>query len=315
MARYFCSVAAADRDEGLSGTASRVDRWLLIEAPGPWSPRSLPRPRGLADAVLLDLQRRAARFRARTLLIRRPGRGDPADALAGSRRIFVADSRPGSERLLSARISDADLPGLRLPFDDSGHADDDDVRDGRWQSHERLIGVCTHGRHDPCCAVWGRPVAAALARALPRETWEVSHLGGDRFAANLLLLPHGHYLGRVPPSLAAGVVEGVARGERPHLYYRGRSCYPMPAQAALALAVDRLERSDLDGLVPRTARRIGEREWAVTLSDLAGAAAGTPRAWQVVVRRDRGPLARLTCTSGHEEATPQWRLVELSAIR
>jgi len=308
MPRYFCSVAAADRDEPVTGTASRIDRWLLVEAPGPWSPRSLPHARGLPDVVLLDLQRRAAAFRARTLLIRRPGRGDPADALAGSRRIFAADSRPGHERLLCARVADLELAELQLPFADG------DVVPDRWWPVERFVGVCTHGRHDPCCAVWGRPVATALARALPEETWEVSHLGGDRFAGNVLLLPHGHYLGRVPAALAADVVAQVARGERPHLYYRGRSCYPMPAQAALALVAGRVERSELDGLVPRTVRRIGEREWAVILTESPDTA-GALREWRVVVRRDRGAVARLTCTSAHEEATPLWRLVELAAIR
>ena len=48
---------------------------------------------------------------------------------------------------------------------------------------EPMLLVCTHGVHDTCCAVRGRPVAAALARRWPEATWECSHVGGDRFAA------------------------------------------------------------------------------------------------------------------------------------
>ena len=65
------------------------------------------------------------------------------------------------------------------------------------QRRSRCCCVCTHGRHDACCAERGRPVAAALAAAHPEQTWEVSHIGGDRFAANVLVLPDGLYYGRV----------------------------------------------------------------------------------------------------------------------
>src|SRR4029453_5830608 len=58
------------------------------------------------------------------------------------------------------------------------------------------------GRHGACCAERGRPVAAALAQAHPEETWEVSHIGGDRFAGNLLVLPNGLYYGRLDPGPA-----------------------------------------------------------------------------------------------------------------
>ena len=76
-----------------------------------------------------------------------------------------------------------------------------------------MLLVCTHARHDQCCAVRGRPVAQALARAFPDETWESSHLGGDRFAATMILLPHGLYYGRVPTADAAAIVERYLQGE------------------------------------------------------------------------------------------------------
>ena len=66
--------------------------------------------------------------------------------------------------------------------------------------HENRFFVCTHGKHDPCCAKYGRPVAAALDHQWPERTWETSHLGGDRFAGNVLILPIGIYYGRVGPN-------------------------------------------------------------------------------------------------------------------
>ena len=107
----------------------------------------------------------------RLLLVRRPG-----DRLADSgRRWAYADSRPGREGLWwSVRSADADL------------LDGAVGRLGRRAGAERpAYLVCTHGGHDACCALRGRPLARALPAPGPADVWECSHLGGDRFAANV----------------------------------------------------------------------------------------------------------------------------------
>ena len=58
-------------------------------------------------------------------------------------------------------------------------------------STDPLVAVCAHGKHDQCCAVRGRSATAAIAAQYPELTWECSHLGGDRFAAAMLVLPEG----------------------------------------------------------------------------------------------------------------------------
>ena len=76
--------------------------------------------------------------------------------------------------------------------------------------------VCTNGRHDPCCADLGRPVVRALVAARAPDVWECSHIGGDRFAANLVCLPDGVYYGRVDPDGAPGLVADHRAGlDRP----------------------------------------------------------------------------------------------------
>ena len=92
--------------------------------------------------------------------------------------------------------------------------------------------MCTHGRHDACCAERGRPVAAALSAAHPEDTWEVSHIGGDRFAGNLLVLPHGLYYGRLDAPSAIAVAGDHEAGQLDLDHLRGRSGYAMPVQAA-----------------------------------------------------------------------------------
>ena len=97
--------------------------------------------------------------------------------------------------------------------------------------------MCTHGKRDDCCALRGIPLHAALARAartLPAEArpelWQTSHLGGHRFAATMVTLPHGYCLGRLSPDEASAI---LARGGLHDLErVRGRCLYPQAAQAA-----------------------------------------------------------------------------------
>ncbi len=290
---FRCASAAEARREDVAGTASRIDRWLLVEAPGPWGARALPQSRGVADAALLPLQQRAKAAHARTLLVRRPGDGVPS---GDRRQVFVADSRPGHERLLTTVVRLGELASLELPYEGPAVG---------WEPVAALVGVCTHGTHDVCCALRGRPVAAALARTHPDLTWEISHVGGDRFAANALVLPGGHYLGQLTAEGAPDVVDRLLAGERPDPCYRGRSCWPMPVQAALALAGVRLGLTALDALTPGGATRLPDGSWQVELASAAGA-------YAAVLAQEQGPdTSRLTCHAPDPLPVPRWRLIDL----
>jgi hypothetical protein len=96
----------------------------------------------------------------------------------------------------------------------------------------RQFFVCTHGRHDKCCAKFGQRVFQALSASaqqahIPAEIWEATHLGGHRFAATLLEFPSGHMYGRVTPEQAPSLLAG----EVPPELYRGCSFRPPWLQA------------------------------------------------------------------------------------
>lgn len=300
--RYLCSIASRDRDEPVFGTASRVDRWLLVESSGPWGQRALPQSRGLDDAVLLPLQQRAKQAHVRLLLMRRPGRSTGS----GVREVIAADSRPGYEFLLRRRVTTVDdLVDLPFPYDGELAG---------WEPRRAFIGVCTQGRHDPCCAVMGRPVATALASSHPELTYEISHVGGDRFAANVLVLPGGHYLGQVPPAEASRAVDQLLSGEVPTPYYRGRSAWPMAAQAAQRFAADELGVRSLDALRPHHIELTGPRQWRVRLAgdvDVDGRRDNPVAAGEIVVELEQdlsGEPVRLTCHATADHPPPAWRL-------
>jgi Sucrase/ferredoxin-like len=219
-----CSLRAQLRGDPMLGTAFPAGRLLLVEQPGPWGERGLRDSRfgrEAAEALLSKATAAGVRVQA----VRRPGR-TPRGA---AHRWALVDTRDGSESLRWGRYAD---PGevIDLPFDGApGELDD-----------RPLYLVCTHSKHDACCALRGRPVAKALGELRPGRVWETSHVGGDRFAANVLVLPVGLLYGRVLPFAAAEFVAAAEAGEVVGALLRGRVGLPATAQAALAFAHEHL---------------------------------------------------------------------------
>lgn len=119
---------------------------------------------------------------------------------------------------------------------------------------------------------------------------QASHIGGDRFAGNVVCVPEGLYFGRVGRAdvdgLLAAYVEGRIELER----YRGRSCYPFAVQAA------ELEVRRRTGLTGFTDLRLLSRSRAAvggSLVELLAEVAGDR--YEVEVAVELGAEAYLTC--------------------
>lgn len=70
------------------------------------------------------------------------------------------------------------------------------------------------------------------SRAPSLMTAQCSHIGGDRFACNVLWMPYGIYYGFVSPETAEELVESVRQKRILLSHLRGRSCFPPFIQAA-----------------------------------------------------------------------------------
>ena len=62
--------------------------------------------------------------------------------------------------------------------------------------------------------------------------WECSHIGGDRFAGNLVLLPDSLYFGHVDVAGAERVLAAHDAGRLDLANFRGRSTFRLAEQAA-----------------------------------------------------------------------------------
>ncbi len=292
---FRCSTASADISEPLAGTASTVRAFLLVEAPGPWGTDVVADSR-LPEAVKQRLSVLELRHRVRPLLIRREGR--PTAAPTRVFAAYVHTDRPWAETtelddvrdlldLDVTGVGDGRSPGL-TPYDDP------------------LFLVCTHGKHDACCAERGRPLYAAMRAAAPEHAWEVSHIGGDRFAANVLVLPHGLYYGRLGPGHAAGFVRSHLTGRLDLEHLRGRSSYPFSVQAAEVYLRRHLDLTTITPMSLTEHTRHGAETTAVF------AVAG--ERWEVRVHTELGQPRQLTCRAASSSVGQTHTLLEVRTL-
>lgn len=273
-----------------ASATKKARSWLLIEHPGPWAENvdDTEAAGPIADAV-----RRARRSGVRPQFIRRPGRRRAIPPLAVY-TAFPGGTADGGGAWLEARELDdpAELAGLDLEAVAAGRAPGFGS-----PAAGPLVLVCAHGRHNVCCARAGGPLARALGDRFGAMVWETTHLGGDRFAANVAFLPHGLYYGAMDEKRATAAVEAYARGEVVLERFRGRAGLPEPAQAAEHFVREHTGVVAIDGVRVESAD-----------GDTAVVRAGTDR-YRVRVERRAEPPCGAGCSD--ERATYVKREVAL----
>lgn len=232
-----CHDQSLTSGEPLAATApAGQGSWLLVEHPGPWPARepwrALPEPLALLAA-------RARDHGVTVGLIRRVTDRGPVAAPT----LLLASNRGAAPWLRRLRLdagaaddagadhASADHASAVAGVDLAALAAGDPPAAGTADAG-RVLLVCTHGRRDTCCARLGRPVALALAERHGDTVWETTHLGGHRFAGNLLCLPEGTLHGRLTAEAAPRVAAACLAGEVDPEYYRGRAGAAAIEQAA-----------------------------------------------------------------------------------
>ena len=270
--RPLCADSSREADEPLGATASRIDHWLLVEYPGRWS-RDVLGGSALPAGAKEHLREQLASLSHARLLLRPAARPPRARASvtctpsgAGRRRAPRTAYRSTGRAISPPSTCRRCFAGAGEPID-----------------HPLLV-VCTHGKRDRCCSRYGRPLYDALRSDVPPEwVWQSTHVGGDRFAGNLVCLPEGLYFGRVDPAAARDVLARIPR--RAH---RARAL-PRPLVPLVPAASGRAPRPRAYG-PPRD-------RWRPLRLDPARVRPRLDRA----IRRGRG-RARGSCRAGRRRA-------------
>ena len=280
-----CSAVAEQLGEPMIGSVDERRRWLLVEDRSHWGEKAVRDVLGTAFEA--DAKSRGLR----PLLVRHREGAPGADAV---RRSFLVDTVTREIAVRSIR----DLYELRLeelsdaPLDAFGEPHPDPI-----------FLVCTNGRRDACCALRGRATLASLDAVDADATWECTHLGGHRFAGNLVCLPDGIVYGRVAPTVAPRLVTAYRDGRLDLEHLRGRSM--LPASAQVAERELRL-RLGLDGL--RDLELVEADEGVEDASATFRTADG--RIHRLDLRSERlGPPRAISCRADELEEPLHWSVV------
>jgi hypothetical protein len=264
--------------------------WLLIEHSGPWASH-------LEDCALPEdvhiLIKRATNLGVRPQLIRRPGRRTPSGP---GIHVMVGDARGPAPWLAEGVVAgpdDLDLDALVAGV----------LPKSCILVSEPVFLVCTHAKRNVCCARIGLPLARSLAEVWPDRTWETSHVGGDRYAANLVCLPHGLYYGSMSQAAAIAAADAYRSGEVVLDRFRGRAGIPEPLQAAEHFVRAHTGELSVGGVAVESSRSDGEATEAIVR--------GSDASFRVVVE----PMTLTApCGTACADTITTYRLVTLDRL-
>lgn len=240
-----CSQHSRESGEPLAATATTAQTFLVLEHPGPWGRQAL-QDADLPGGLGAHLASASANTGTTVLLARRPGRERTPTTEQIS--FWLAHTSPGGTRMRRGSVSAAHLR----------HADFVAMAHGQlpaWgeRHHDPMLLVCTNGKRDVCCATRGREITTALTTSpqfadVADAIWESSHLGGHRFAATSLLLPHGSMHARLDADSAASIVRAARVGAVHGHGYRGRTTWRPWLQAAEIAVRTEADLYEIDAL-------------------------------------------------------------------
>ncbi|HEX7171466.1 MAG TPA: sucrase ferredoxin [Candidatus Limnocylindria bacterium] len=280
-----CSARSEELGEPMIGSVDQRVRWLLVEDRSAWGEKAVREVLGAGLEA-------AAKERGMRLLLIRRREGDPAaDAV---RRAFLVDTEAGAMAVRSVSSLD-ELPALLdLPVADFGAPLSDPI-----------LLVCTNGKRDACCALRGRALVTALAADHGERTWECTHLGGHRFAGNLVCLPHGIVYGRVSPADGPRLADAYLEGRLDPALLRGRSAWPVPAQVAEQALRQSRSLFGLDD--------VALVDVAVAGDDASVVLAAVGRIHHYDLVAERGDPRPISCRADESESPEHWRVDDAPA--
>ena len=264
---------------------------MLVEHPAAWGPKAFPDER-LPASIQRALRQKVRSYpNGRPLLIRQqhPQRSRPE--LQG----FLVHSREQNPQTFRLR----------------GNSYEELLRCEPEPWTQPLYLVCTHGTHDKCCAKFGFATYCATRELASESVWECSHVGGDRFAGNVICLPHGIYYGNVFAEDTPDIVEAYGRKQLSLKHYRGRSCYPRLAQVG-----EYFIRSEagIPGIEDLELLEASELESGFAQVRFNGA--GTDRIFEVEFRLSTGSFPQfVTCAALKPQTVSQFELTNYRQCR
>ncbi|RMG06765.1 MAG: sucrase ferredoxin [Cyanobacteria bacterium J055] len=239
MTPFFCADASRRSAEDLIGSAPAYETYLFIECPQPWTVNvwdSKSVPPNLKAFVESTSRSRSdsSGVSPRTIKVLaiaadKPNPSRKARVLAFHRQPFPSGGYTRREfRVNLEKVA---------PFLERYLANPEAIRFSATDRPIRDFFVCTHGSHDKCCARYGNPFfrqARTIALNLGLRdvrVWQVSHIGGHRFAPTAIAFPDGRYYGALDGESFAAIAQRKGDIRWIQNVYRGWGMLPRNVQA------------------------------------------------------------------------------------
>ena len=199
VSQSLCSVFSQNNGEDPGGTAPSWSRCLILELPRPWA-SEIRETKHFPDLVLKTLNEEESNGNSVKLHCVAP---DTEYSIQGKSRVMLF-SRP---EFPSHKFSEFLKEDYLLPTEMV-----EELVNALLSSREKLskfanfiqdtsgvreILVCTHAKYDRCCGKFGYSAFEVLRNEYASgknnslRIWQASHLGGHRFAPNIIDLPQG----------------------------------------------------------------------------------------------------------------------------
>jgi Uncharacterized protein conserved in bacteria containing thioredoxin-like domain len=286
---FFCSAASRYFKEPLAGTAANSSVFILIEHCNPF-----PAKVGEAHfdkAWLQGIQKLAKSLKGKVLLIR-----NKKTNFRDCRIIFV-DCKKCAYFTIQLPIEQ--VATVRLA--DYIHSESTE-----WETDPFFV-ICTNGKKDKCCAKFGYPVFKFFeAFNTDVQVWESSHVGGDRFAANVVALPFGIYYGHVVVEDVGHIMVRTLLRKIYKNKYRGLSRRSFFEQSVECYVREYLQNYDIDFDISMKLLHHEEDRYTVGVKTTSNFHC------EVVLLKERIDYPHLlTCKSRAPETIVKYRLLEL----
>lgn len=290
----FCCELSLELGEPAYGTALNREVWFLLEYDGLW-PAKATTDNDLPQSVQdwLDAQLEATGGRGRVQFIKRPEITSGQDFA-----FFVAHTQETSPQIFQFQLEAyeelLDLDVAALLADGSAY--------DHFRYRDPLYLVCTNGLRDRCCALYGLTLYRALFPLAKPAVWQTTHVGGHRFAANLVAFPDGTYYGRLQPDEVEDFLAAHRRGDLFLNRLRGRVCYDEVVQAADYFLRRESGQLALDAFHHTSTHSTDDKVYSVQFAERGDDAA----LHAVQLRREPSELPLLV-SCGKQQTKPVWQ--------
>ncbi|EKM77772.1 hypothetical protein AGABI1DRAFT_76766 [Agaricus bisporus var. burnettii JB137-S8] len=194
---------ATDATKPLYGTVPPHSSYLFLRSNEP--------PSAFPVKIFTQLQRELLlRTFKLGIIVNWAWTGEPHDLPEGETSATMFSTKGGRLEIPRIALENMDDVGARV----KAHIEKKTAEPG---TDEQIhLYICTHGARDCRCGEHGGEFARALKEETERRSLghrvkvrEVGHVGGHRYASNLLVYPHGEWLGQLRSEDAPHVLDEI----------------------------------------------------------------------------------------------------------